>query len=292
MKHKITKAVIPVAGFGTRFLPATKAQPKEMLPIIDKPTVQYIVEAAAKAGIKEIVMVTSANKRAVEDHFDRSPELEKWLAKAGKTSLLKQVRLIPRMADFIYIRQKGGYGNGIPVLNAKNLMHNEPFIMCYGDEFFVSQPGQPNWIEQMIKVYEKYNDPVVALIQVTKEETKRYGIFSGPQVDKNIYEINHIEEKPGPAKAKSNLGSIGGYVLTPDIFPILAKLKPGKGGEIWLTDAVKQLNQKRPIYGCKIQGKLYDAGTTMGWLKANVELSLEDPKINKEFKKYLKGLKI
>ncbi|HAH04752.1 TPA: UTP--glucose-1-phosphate uridylyltransferase [Candidatus Komeilibacteria bacterium] len=286
---KITKAVIPVAGFGTRFLPASKSQPKEMLPIVDKPTIQFIVEALVEAGITQIIIVTSGNKRAVEDHFDRSPELEKWLEKAKKTDLLKELRAIPRLANFIYIRQKGPVGNGTPVLNAKSLIGNEPFIVCYGDEFYT---GKPNWIKQMISVYQKYQDPVVALVKVTKEDTKRYGIFSGPEVERNIYQINSIMEKPGPQKAKSNLGGIGGYVLTPDIFNILEKLKPGKGGEVWLADAVKQLNRIRPIYGRLIEGKLYDAGTILGWLKANIELGLSHPKIHNEFKQYLKKLKI
>ena len=286
---KIRKAVIPVAGYGTRFLPASKSQPKEMLPIVDKPTVQFIVEAAVKAGITEIIIVTSSNKRAVEDYFDRSPELEKWLAKVGKTSLLKELRAIPRMANFIYIRQKGPMGNGTPVLNAEPLIGNEPFAVFYGDEFYT---GKTSWIKQMIDVYEKYQDPVVALTTATKEETNRYGIFSGPQVEKDVYQINSIMEKPGPKKARSNLASVGGYILTPDIFGILKKLKPGKNGEIWLADAVKTLNKKRPIYGKKIDGKLYDAGTIMGWLKANIELGLVHPKINSEFRKYLRGLKI
>lgn len=285
---KIRKIVIPVAGYGTRFLPATKAQPKEMLPIVDKPTIQFIVEAAVKAGIKEVVIVTSGNKRAVEDHFDHSPELEKWLEKTEKTSLLKELRSIPRMANFIYIRQKGPLGNGTPVLNAQSIIGNEPFIVCYGDEFY---SGKTNWIKQMIEVYEKYHDPVVALTPVPKKDIKRYGIFSGPLVEKNVFQINSIVEKPGPKKAKSNLANIGGYILTPDIFKILKELKPGKGGEVWLADAVKILNKKRPIYGVKIEGKLYDAGTILGWLKANVELGLTHPKINAEFKKYLRHLK-
>ena len=286
---KIRKAVIPVAGFGTRFLPASKSQPKEMLPIVDKPTIQFIVEALVEADITEIIIVTSGNKRAVEDHFDRTPELEKWLEKTGKTKILKELRAIPRMANFVYIRQKGPMGNGTPILNSKSLIGDEPFIVCYGDEFYT---GKPNWIKQMIDVYEKYQDPVVSLIKVTKEETNRYGIFSGPQVEKDVYQINHIAEKPGPEKAKSNLASIGGYILTPDIFKLLEKQKPGKGGELWLADAVKELNKTRPIYGKLIEGKLYDAGTIIGWLKANIELGLNHPKINSEFKKYLKKLKV
>lgn len=286
--QKVRKAIIPAAGFGTRFLPATKSQPKEMLPIIDKPVIQYIVEAAVIAGITEIIIVTSSNKRSVEDHFDRSPELEKWLAKAKKTVQLNQLRYIPRMANFVYIRQKGGYGNGVPVLNAEHLIGNEPFAVFYGDEFYT---GSPNWVQQMIRVYEKYQDPVVALTTVTKEETKRYGIFAGPKVEEKTYQISSIMEKPGPKKAKSRFASIGGFILTPEIFPILKKLKPGKGNEIWLVDAVKELNKTRPLYGKIINGKLYDAGTVLGWLKANVEFALGHSEVKNDFKKYLKTLK-
>lgn len=287
--QKIRKAVIPVAGYGTRFLPVTKAQPKEMLPIVDKPVIQYIVEAAVASGVTEIIIVTSGNKRAVEDHFDRSPELEKWLEKSQKIHLLEEIRRIPRLANFIYLRQKGPHGNGTPVLNTKSLIGEEPFAVFYGDEFFISKVS---WIKQMIKVYEKYGDPVMALTSVTKEETSRYGICAGLEVEKNIFQIKSIVEKPGPKKAKSNLANVGGYILTPDIFPILEKLKPGKGGEIWLADAVRILNKKRSIYGIKIDGTLYDAGTVWGWLKANIELALTHREINGDFKKYLKTLKI
>jgi len=284
----IRKAVIPVAGFGTRFLPATKAQPKEMLPIVDKPAIQYIVEAAVKSGITEIIIVTSGNKRAVEDHFDRSPELEKWLAKVKKTKLLKELRVIPRMANFVYIRQKGGYGNGTPVLNAKPLIGNEPFAVFWGDEFFT---GQKPWIRQMIEVYEKYQDPVLSLVRVPKSQVNRYGIIEGPRVAKNVYQIDKITEKPSPAKAKSNLAVIGGYILTPEIFKILEKTSPGKDGELWLADAIDALTKKRSVYGRVIEGKLYDAGTVLGWLEANVELGLKHPKISGEFRKFLRKLK-
>lgn len=287
--QKIRKAIIPVAGYGTRFLPATKAQPKEMLPVVDKPVIQYIVEAAVASGITEIIIVTSGNKRAVEDHFDHSLELEKWLEKNKKINLFDEIRRIPRMANFIYIRQKGGYGTGTPVLNAKHLIGDEPFAVFYGDEFFT---GKISWVKQMIQVFEKYQDPIIALAEVTKEETSRYGICDGIMVEKNIYQINNIVEKPGPKKAKSNLASIGGFILTPDIFSILEKLKPGRGGELILADAVKLLNKRRSIYGRKIDGKLYDAGNVFGWLKANVELALEHKEINNSFKKYLKNLKI
>jgi len=285
--QKVRKAVIPVAGFGTRFLPATKAQPKEMLPVVDKPTIQYIVEAAVKSGITEIIIVTSGNKRAVEDHFDRSPELEKWLQKVGKTAQLKQLRVIPRLANFIYIRQKGGYGNGTPILNAEPLIGDEPFGVFWGDEFFT---GKTPWIRQMIKVYEKYQDPVLALTEVAKEEVGRYGIIDGPEVEPNVYQIKRIIEKPAPHKTKSCLAGIGGYILTPEIFKILKNTKKGKDGELWLVDAIAKLLKQRSGYGVKIEGKLYDAGTIFGWLKANVELAMLDPKINGQFKKYLKLL--
>ncbi|MDP2586280.1 MAG: UTP--glucose-1-phosphate uridylyltransferase GalU [Candidatus Komeilibacteria bacterium] len=290
---KIRKAIIPVAGFGTRFLPATKAQPKEMLPVVDKPTIQYIVEACAEAGITEIIFVTSGNKRAVEDHFDRSPELEKWVEKSTNPQLLKELRSIPRLANFVYIRQKGGYGNGTPVLNAEQLIGNEPFAVFWGDEFFIPQTkGGKSWIKQMIEVYEKYQNPVLSVIEVSKEDTKRYGIIDGQRVEKNVYKVKDFTEKPGPAKAKSNLALVGGYILTPEIFTILKKTKPGQGGELWLADAISVLLKKRPFYAKKIEGKLYDAGTILGWLKANVELALDHPKLNGEFKKYLKNLKI
>ena len=285
--QKIRKAVIPVAGFGTRFLPATKAQPKEMLPIVDKPVIQYIVEGCVASGIKDIIIVTSSNKRAVEDHFDHSPELEQWLLKQKKIESLRAIKQIANMANFIYLRQKGPAGNGTPILNAKAIIGNEPFAVFWGDEFYT---GKTPWIKQMMNVYEKYHDPIIALTTVTKEQTSRYGIIDGKEIEKNVWQIKNITEKPGPKLAKSNLAGIGGYILTPEIFPILEKLKPGKGGEVWLVDAIKELNKKQPLYGCKIIGKLYDAGSILGWLKANVEIALTHGKINGEFKKYLKTL--
>jgi len=214
--------------------------------------------------------------------------LEKWLAKVKKTKLLKELRVIPRMANFVYIRQKGGYGNGTPVLNAKPLIGNEPFAVFWGDEFFT---GQKPWIRQMIEVYEKYQDPVLSLVRVPKSQVNRYGIIEGPRVAKNIYQIDKITEKPSPAKAKSNLAVIGGYILTPEIFKILEKTSPGKDGELWLADAIDALTKKRSVYGRVIEGKLYDAGTVLGWLEANVELGLKHPKISGEFRKFLRKLK-
>jgi len=286
--QKVKKAIIPVAGYGTRFLPATKSQPKEMLPIVDKPVIQYIVEAAVAAGITEIIIVTNSNKRAVEDHFDRSPELEKWLAKDNKVSLLKELRRIPRMANFIYIRQKGGYGTAVPVLNAEPLIGDEPFAVFYGDQFFT---GKVSWIKQMINVYERYHDPVIALTPVNKKEVGLYGIAAGHKIDNSVIEINSLVEKPKPQEAKSNLASFGGFILTPDIFPIIKKLKSGKGGEYWLSDAVKKIMDKRAVYGCLINGKLYDTGTVSSWLIANIEFALKHPLVKSEINNYLKKLK-
>jgi len=290
--QKIRKAIIPVAGYGTRFLPATKAQPKEMLPVVDKPTVQYIVEACANAGITDIIIVTSGNKRAIEDHFDRTPELEKWLTKAKKPDLVKELRDIPRLANFIYIRQKGGYGNGTPVMNAEPLIGDEPFAVFWGDEFFYNKNSKKNWVKNMVEAYDKYQDPILSVIEVTAEETKRYGMVEGKEMEKNIFQISRIMEKPGPEKTNSRLGVIGGYILTPEIFKILKKTKPGKGGELWLTDAIAELLKTRSMYAFKSEDKLYDAGTIMGWLKANVELAMNHPKLGDEFKDYLKKLKL
>jgi len=192
------------------------------------------------------------------------------------------------MANFIYLRQKGPMGNGTPVLNAEKLIGNEPFLVFWGDEFYT---GKVSWVKQMIEVYEKYGDPVLATVRTDKEGQKRYGIIDGIKLDNNAYEIKKIIEKPGSEKAPSNIACVGGYLLTPDIFPILKNLKPGTGGEVWLADALHKLSKKRAMYACLIEGKLYDAGTLLGWLKANVDLALEHPNLKKEFKKYIKKIK-
>lgn len=284
---KITKAVIPVAGYGTRFLPATKALPKEMLPIVDKPVIQYIVEEAVASGIKDIIIVTGASKRAVEDHFDYSYELEDWLKKTGKKEILGKTRKIAELANFTYIRQKGPYGNGTPVLNAKPLIGDEPFAVMWGDDLVISKKPR---LKQLIEVYEKYTDPVLTACLVDTEGTKKHGMLDAKEIEKNIYQVKTIVEKPGPKKAPSLLASLGGYILTPDIFEILEKTPLGKGGELWLVDAIFELSKKRPIYAKKIKGKYYDVGSKLGWLKANVELGLEHPEVGKEFRKYLRSV--
>jgi len=286
--NKVTKAVIPAAGFGTRFLPQTKAMPKEMLPLVDKPVIQYVVEEAVASGIKDIVMVTGWHKRAVEDHFDYPFELEIRLEEWGKEEQLKEVRRIAEMANFIYLRQKGPYGNATPVLCAEKVIDEEPFVVLWGDEFILSDPPRA---KQCLRVFEKYGDPVISGIKV--EDVTRYGIAKVKHIEKNIYQLFDLVEKPEHGKAPSKMAAHGCYVLTPDIFPILKNLKPGKSGEIWLVDGIKELMKKRPIYVCEIKdGRYYDTGSKLEYLKTVVELGLQHHQVGKDFRKYLKGLKI
>jgi UTP--glucose-1-phosphate uridylyltransferase len=283
---KIRKIVIPVAGLGTRFLPATKAQPKEMLPIVDKPIIQYIVEEAVRAGITDVILVTGATKRAIEDHFDRNEYLENYCQKAGKTQACQRIKEVAEMANFIYIRQKGPYGNGTPVLNAQEVIGDEPFAVVWGDDVW-DCPRQPH-VKQLIEVFEKYGDPVITASITDTEGTKKYGIIDGIEVEKGVYQVKSIVEKPGPQRAKTRIASQGGYIFTPDIFEALQKTKIGKGNELWLVDAIAILLKKRPIYAKIIEGKFHDLGSKLGWLKANVEYGLKDKEVAGEFKKFLK----
>lgn len=284
----IKKCIIPVAGFGTRFLPATKAMPKEMLPIIDKPVIQYIVEEAVASGIEDIILVTGASKRAIEDHFDYNYELQSWLKKSGKEELREQIKEIADMANFIYIRQKGPYGNGTPVLNAKKIIGDEPFAVIWGDDLFVNNK-KPR-LKQLMEVYDKYQDPVLTAIKIDNEGTKKYGVIDGIKVDPKVYQVKKIMEKPGPDKAPSRIGTIGAYILTPDIFESLEQTKIGQGNELWLVDAIFNLSKKRPLYACLVKGAYYDTGSKLGWLKANVDFALERPDLGKDFKSYLKSI--
>lgn len=288
---KIRKAVIPAAGYGTRFLPMTKASPKEMLPIIDKPVIQYVVEEAVASGIEDIVIVTGYNKRAIEDHFDHSLELENYLAKAGKLEQLEEIRKIARMANFIYIRQKGPYGNGTPILNAEPIVGNEPFAVLWGDEFIYAEPPR---LAQMVEVFKKYHDPVISGVRIkNKADLAKYGIAKIKPVEELIFEIEEIVEKPEPSEAPSDLATHGAYILTPDIFEALRNLKPGKGGEIWLTDGINALKPKHKIYAREIKnGKYYDTGNKLEYLKANVDFGLQRQDINGEFRVYLKSLNL
>ncbi len=288
--HKITKAVIPAAGFGTRFLPQTKAMPKEMLPIVDKPVIQYVVEEIVASGITDIVMITGWHKRSIEDHFDYPFELEKRLEEAGKEKELAEVRRIADMANFIYVRQKGPYGNATPVLCAKNVIGNEPFAVIWGDEFIYAKPPR---LKQMIDVYEEYGSPVISGVRISeKKDLVRYGIADVKKVKDNVYEVLDIVEKPDPDKAPSNLAAIGAYILPPEIFPIIENLNPGRGGELWLPEAIDQLLKIEKVLICEIQnGKYYDTGNKFEYLKTVIEFALRHPDINGDLKKYLKNLK-
>lgn len=287
---KITKAVIPAAGFGTRFLPQTKAMPKEMLPIVDKPVIQYVVEELVASGITDIIIVTGWHKRAIEDHFDYPNELINTLKEQGKHALVDEVRRTAELANFIYIRQKGPYGNATPVWCARQIIGDEPFVVIWGDEFIYSHPPRA---KQCIDVFEKYGDPVISAIQIPKKDVSRYGIVDAVKVEKNVWQIKKLIEKPTIAEAPSTMAAHGCYVLTPDIFPILEHLKPGKGGEMWLPDAIKELMKKRPVYACEIVGgKYYDTGNKLEYLKTVVEFALSHKDLNGEFRSYLKSLKL
>lgn len=284
---KITKAVVPVAGFGTRFLPVTKALPKEMLPVVDKPVVQYIVEDLVASGITDIIFVTGQNKRAIEDHFDYHPELETWLEKNQKTKELAEIRKIAGLANFIYIRQKGPYGNGTPVLNAKHLIGNEPFLVFWGDDIFRSF-GVPV-ARQLIETFEKYNHPVLAVLEIDDEGTKKYAVVEGNEVEPSIYQITKMVEKPGPKATQSRLGSMGGYLLTPDIFEELANTKI-RAGELWLPDAIAALGEKEPLYAKKVEAKYFDIGSKIGWYQANLLLGLENAETKDDLRRLLKEI--
>ncbi len=287
---KITKAVIPAAGFGTRFLPQTKAMPKEMLPIVDKPVIQYVVEELVDSGITDIIIVTGWNKRSIEDHFDYPNELIKTLESQGKEDLLEQVKRTAQLANFIYIRQKGPYGNGTPVLCARTIIGDDPFVVIWGDEFIYSDPPRA---KQCMDVFEKYKDPVISAVRVQKNDVSRYGIVDAINVEDNVWQIKELIEKPKPTEAPSNLAAHGCYVLTPDIFDILQHLKPGKSNEIWLTDAIRELMKRRPIYACEIQnGKYYDTGNKLEYMKTVVDLALKHPEIKDDFRAFLKTLNI
>lgn len=288
--RKVRKAVIPAAGFGTRFLPATKAQPKEMLPIVDKPIIQYVVEQAIAAGIEQVIIVTGWHKRAIEDHFDRHFELESRLEQSGKTELLAQIKEISDLANFVYVRQKEPLGNGHAVLVAKDVVGDEPFMVMWGDEFFQADPVAP---AQLIEAYQKYGNPVIAGVRIPRQDLHKYGIADVTSIEDNVFKINKIVEKPKAEEAPSDLATHGTYLFTPDIFGILENLKPTKSGEIWIADAIDELVAKRDVYAVELKNaKYYDCGNKFAYLKAMVDHGLQHPDINKEFKEYLKSLKV
>jgi UTP--glucose-1-phosphate uridylyltransferase len=291
---RVRKAVFPAAGWGTRFLPATKAQPKEMLPLVDKPIIQYAVEEAVAAGIEQVIIVTSSQKRAIEDHFDLSYELEHLLEEKGDIEMLRQVRHISDLAQVAYVRQKEQLGLGHAVLMAKDLIGHEPFAVILPDDVVI---GDRPCIGQLIHAYQQTHASVVAVMEVPHEDTSRYGVIaSEPSNDPldhgRLHKVSRLVEKPNPSEAPSNLGIIGRYVLTPKIFDKLEQTKRGAGGEIQLTDAIQALMEEQQVFAYEFEGTRYDAGTTMGWLKASVELALQRPELAREFRSYLADLKL
>lgn len=286
MKVRIKKAVIAVAGSGTRFLPATKAQPKEMLPIIDKPIIQYVVEELVESGIEDIILVTKWDKKTLEDHFDRSFELEHSLEASGKIRLLNEVRKISSMANFVYVRQKGPYGNGTPILSAANLLNDEPFVFAWGDDLVLSKKP---FTKQLIENYEKHHAPVIGVQKVPKEDVSRYGIV---KLRGETMEMEGVIEKPAVEKAPSQLAQFGRMILTPEIVEILKNTKLGKGGELWVTDAISEYIKKGGKFMVQEveEGQWLTTGDPLNYLKAMIEYALVREDIGADFKAHLKGL--
>ncbi len=285
-KPRIKKAVIPAAGFGTRFLPATKANPKEMLPIVDKPVIQYIVEEAVASGIEEIILITGSNKRAIEDHFDYTFELEELLKRTDKMDLYRTIREISDMAKFVYVRQKEQLGNGHAVLQAKELIGDEPFVVLWGDEIY---PSDPPRVKQLIDCYHQHHGAVITTFGTSAPEAAaRYAVALGERLTDKVTKVEKIVEKPGADAKPPYLISIGGYVLPASIFPILEGLGRGKGGEIWLVDAINELAHNEDVYALEIQnGHYYDCGNKLEYLKANIDYALQRSDIGPDLRSYL-----
>ena len=289
--RKVRKAVFPAAGLGTRFLPATKAQPKEMLCLVDKPLIQYVVEEAVASGITHIIIVTGRGKNAIEDHFDVSYELERLLEERGKKDLLEQVRSVSNLVTVSYVRQGEALGLGHAVLTARELVGDEPFAVMLGDDI-IDNPVP--CMRQMLDCFEQHGDPVVALQQVPREEISAYGVISGkaePGSDR-VYRIDDLVEKPKKEDAPSDLAIIGRYILTPDVFDALEKTPRDKGGEIQLTNGLRDLRQRRPLFGYRFEGVRHDAGNKLGFLRATVEFALKRPDLGGPFREYLKTLQL
>jgi UTP--glucose-1-phosphate uridylyltransferase len=288
---RVRKAVFPAAGWGTRFLPATKAQPKEMLPLVDKPIIQYAVEEAVAAGIEQVIIVTSSQKRAIEDHFDLSYELERLLEDKGEIEKLRQVRAISDLAQIAYVRQKEQLGLGHAVLMAKDVIGHEPFAVLLPDDVVISERPA---IGQLIHAYQQHHGSVLAVAEVPPDETYRYGIVGTKPAEDNqdprLHQVTGVVEKPPPGTAPSNLAIIGRYVLTPKIFDKLEQTQRGTGGEIQLTDAIEALMDEQSVYAYEFEGDRYDAGTTMGWLKATIEIALSRPELSAELRAHLRNL--
>lgn len=284
---RVRKAIIPAAGLGTRFLPATKAQPKEMLPLVDKPTIQYIIEEAVAAGIRDIIVVTGRNKRSIEDHFDRSIELELELERSGKQEMLEMVKDISEMANIHYIRQKEPRGLGHAILAAKHFIGNEPFAVLLGDDVVVARIP---CLKQMLDIFHEYRTSILGVQTVAHEVVNKYGIIDGKQVDDRVYKVRDMVEKPELEDAPSNVAVLGRYIITPEIFEFLETQDAGKGGEIQLTDALKRLATEQAMYAYDFKGHRYDVGTKAGFIQANIEFALRNPEIREEMKAYLDAL--
>ncbi|MFL6468046.1 MAG: UTP--glucose-1-phosphate uridylyltransferase GalU [Pyrinomonadaceae bacterium] len=289
MNQKIRKAVFPAAGLGTRFLPATKASPKEMLPLVDKPLIQYSVEEAVASGIESVLIITGRDKAAIENHFDMSFELEQLLEKKGKTDVLEQVRAISDIARISYTRQKQALGLGHAIYQAKDFVGNEPFAALLADDIVDAEKPA---LQQMIDVFEKYQAPVIATMQVKGEAISRFGVIDADEVEPNVFRVKDMVEKPAFADAPSDLAIIGRYIFTEDIFAAIEKTEPGAGGEIQITDAMRILLKERPFYAVKLEGTRHDAGDKLGFLIATVEYALKREDLGGDFREYLKKLTV
>lgn len=287
--QSITKAVIPAAGLGTRFLPATKASPKEMLPLVDKPLIQYVVEEAVASGIQDMIVVTGRGKRAIEDHFDVAFELESNLQEHGKHKLLDEVQRIGRLAQFFYVRQREPRGLGHAVLQAARLVGNESFAVLLGDDI-IDHPVPA--IQQLITMYQELGVAVIGLQRVERSEVSQYGIIQGREIKPGVFHIDDMVEKPSPEQAPSTVAVIGRYVLTPDIFSVLERTEPGRNGEIQLTDALRVLAREGRLYGRIMDGRRHDAGDKLGFLKATVEFGLKNPELGEAFRRFLEQLRL
>lgn len=286
----IKKAIFPVAGLGTRFLPATKAQPKEMLPVVDKPLIQYAVEEAYAAGVREMVFVTGRHKRPIEDHFDLTYELEVALERAGKEELLSVVRSVkPDDMECVYVRQSQALGLGHAVLCARRLIGEDPFAVLLADDLMV---GQPPVLQQMVEQYREWRASIIAVQEVPPEHTRRYGIVAGTPVQDRLLDISRIVEKPSPENAPSNLGVAGRYILTPGVFEEILRQPRGVGGEIQLTDGIAGLLRREKVFAYRYEGRRYDCGSKEGFLEANVELALQHPALGATFREYLRNLSV
>lgn len=283
---KIRKVVIPAAGFGTRFLPATKSQAKEMLPVVDKPLIQYSVEEAVQSGVGKIAIVISRGKSSIEDYFDRSPELEQFLEEKGKLDFLEQVKRISSLAEFCYIRQKKALGLGHAIMMSESYVGQEPFAVLLPDDIFdCSTPC----LKQLIDAYSELKAPIIVLGRVDEEGTKKYGIIKPRQISERVFQVEDMIEKPGPERAFSDLGILGRYVFHPDIFEAIKKTDPDKNGEIQITNAIKILLKTKPVYGYLFEGKRYDCGDKMGFIEASLDLALKRPEFGQKLRKYLKS---